>query len=495
MAGPPFRIITGGGLSFPQEGTMKLRNKLIVSVSVISISFSTVMLVQRAVSFRHALLERTQDRAEYLSSFISEVSAHYLSAGNTGRLKEILRSFDNFKNISYLRVTDASGRLIYRMAEPGLKFAEKAPDRDAFHPSDEIFDTGLEIVSGGVPLGRVSLGLSVGGVDDAVRNLVWRGALIGLLFTIFITFTAWLVSIRLGRELGWLLDIAENVDSAKLPQLPSGALGLDTGKIARTLSDLHGRLRSEESRRLTAESDRNDFFEMTVHDLKQPVTALKAALDLLLPDEERRNYDARQIKSLTNIARTSLGLLTTMITDVLNTAKLNNPQYQPERERIDLESFLKGCEPENSASVTAAGKRWAYDFDPELSGAWIFGDADLVRRVIGNLVLNAIQYTPEGGMIKLGARQHDPDRAAIYVSDEGEGIPDNFRQEIFKKYSTMGKNPKNLGLGLAFCKLAAERHSAFLDVKSEPGRGTEISFVIPVYSPGRAARGNTRGGK
>lgn len=466
---------------------MKLRIRFIVVVSIVSVVFSITMLAERAASFRRAMLERAQDRADYLSDFITELSAHYLQTGNTPRLKEILRSFDNFKSISYLKVSDAEGRLIYRMVEPGRKFAEKIPDSDVFHPDDEVFDTAREIVSGGVTLGRVHLGMSIKGINDAVRNLAWRGALIGLVFTIFIAFTAWLLSIKLGRELSWLLDIAENVESEKLPNLPSGSLGSDTGSIARTLSDLHGRLRREEGRRQAAEADRNDFFEMTVHDLKQPVTALKAALDLLLSEEERRQYDKRQIQSLTRIARTSLGMLTTMITDVLNTAKLNNPQFQPERERIDLESFLKGCVPENSASVTAAGKKWAYEFSPELSGAWIFGDADLVRRVIGNLVLNAIQYTPEGGMIKLGARIHDRDRAAIYVSDEGEGIPDNFRQEIFKKYRTMGKSSTNLGLGLAFCKLAAERHSAFLDVKSESGKGTEISFVIPAYCPSRAA--------
>ena len=226
-----------------------------------------------------------------------------------------------------------------------------------------------------------------------------------------------------------------------------------------------------------------------MHDLKQPVTALKASMDLLLSDEDRKLYDKKQVEGLTKIARTSLAMLTTMITDVLNTAKLNNPQYQPERERINLESFLKECAPENAASVAAAGKRWEYEVGPELAGCWIFGDTDLIRRVIGNLVLNAIQYTPEGGAIKLGARLHDADRAAIYVSDEGEGIPDSFRQEIFKKYSTMSRSSKNLGLGLAFCKMAADRHSAFLDVRSEAGKGTEIRFVVPVYCP------SDRGGK
>lgn len=462
---------------------MKLRLKFLIAVSALSIVFSLVMVADRTLGFKRTMLERTQDRTEYLIEFITELSSHYLETGNTARLKEVLKSFDHFKNISYMKVSDSQGRLLYRMAEPGLKLVNKPRDSDVFHPGDDIFDTGREIISKGEVVGHLQLGLSTKGVDEAVANLAWRATLIGFTFTAFITFAAWLLSIKLGRELTWLSGIAENIESEKLPELPSGALGSDTGDIARTLKTLHGRLRDEEEKRRQSEVLKNDFFEMTVHDLKQPVTALKAAMDLLLSEEERKHYDKKQVESLSNIARTSLAMLTTMITDVLNTAKLNNPQYQPERERIDLQSFLNECAPENAASVAAAGKRWEYEFGPELAGCWIFGDTDLIRRVIGNLVLNAIQYTPEGGAIKLGARRHDHDHAAIYVSDEGEGIPDSFRQEIFKKYSTMSRSSKNLGLGLAFCKMVAGRHSSFMDVKSETGKGTEIRFIIPVYCP------------
>ncbi|OIN99131.1 MAG: hypothetical protein AUJ51_13520 [Elusimicrobia bacterium CG1_02_56_21] len=109
-----------------------------------------------------------------------------------------------------------------------------------------------------------------------------------------------------------------------------------------------------------------------------------------------------------------------------------------------------------------------------------------------DLVLNAIQYTPEGGAIKLGARlSPDEKAAAIYVSDEGEGIPDSFREEIFKKYQGLGKSSRNIGLGLAFCKMVAETHSARMDVRSEMGKGTEVSFVTPVSR--RAGAGGEKG--
>ena len=459
---------------------MKLRNKILVALSALSLLFSIVMVTERATGFRRALLERTQDRTEYLSSFVIELSAHYLETGNLQRLKEILRSFDHFKNITYLRIVDSKGGVVYRMAEPGVKLTEKKADEDVFHPVDEIFDVSREIISNGVNVGEVQLGISVKGVDEAVANMAWRGILIGLVFTAFITFLAWFLSIKLGKELSWLLTMAENVKSGELPALPSGTLGSDTGSIARTLKDLHSGLKREEGLRLEAETQRNEFFAMTVHDLKQPVTALKAALDLLLSEEEAKTFDKKQLASLTQIARTSLGMLTTMISDVLNTSKLNDPATQVEKDRVPLGDFLRDCAAENSASVAAAGRKWMFSLPEEADSVWMFADRDLVRRGIGNLVLNAIQYTPKGGAIKLGAGFRENGMAAIYVSDEGEGIPENFREEIFKKYSTMGKSSKNLGLGLAFCKLVADRHAARLDVRSEAGKGTEISFVIPV---------------
>ncbi len=458
---------------------MKFRVRIVIILSGLTLLFSLAMVAERAVVFRRTLLDRTQDRTDYLSSFIIEISGGYLETGNVSRLKDLLGAFDHFKNIAYLRVVDRRGRVVYRMAEPGLTLTDRQPDPDVFHARDDIFDVSRDIVSNGTPLGYVQLGISVKGLDEAVADLVWRGVLISVLFTWLIALAAWAFSRRLGQELAWLLSLAESVEAEKLPEPLDKPMGGDTGTIARTLRDLHARLRQEEARRLEAEAQKNDFFEMTVHDLKQPATALKAALDLLLSEEEARSFTPEQLASLRQIARTSLAMLNTMIADVLNTSRLNDPASVIQKERVPLGGFLRECAAENSASVTAAGKRWSLDLPDGADGAWMFADRDILRRVVGNLVLNAIQYTPEGGAIRLGAELRDG-RAAIYVSDDGAGIPENFRQEIFKKFSTMGKSPRNLGLGLAFCKLAADRHSAVIEVRSEVGKGTEISFVIPV---------------
>ncbi len=459
---------------------MKLRTKFILFTTVLVFVFSAVIIFDRVQSSREALLGRTQDRVDYITAFLTDMAGEALEKGETVRLKEKLKNFENFKQIAYLRVSDTRGHVLYRRAEPGISIENRTADKDIFDVTDKVFDTRSDIVRNGSRYGYMEMGVSVTGISEITENLMWRGIAISLIFIAVIMLVVWLLTLRLGRELSALNELAENVNADTLPAEDAFSHGTETWKIAQTLAGLHSRLKEEETRRGNAETQKDDFFSMTVHDLKQPVTALKASLDLLLSEEESKTFSKEQLRNLAQIARTSLGMLVTMIGDVLNTAKLNNADYQPEKERLVLEDFLRECAGENAASVRAAGKRWALALAPEIKGAWLFGDHDLIKRVIGNLVLNAIQYTPAGGAIKLGARIRENGKAAIYVSDEGEGIPENFREEIFRKYSTMGKSYKNIGLGLAFCKMVADRHAAMLDVQSETGKGTEISFIIPV---------------
>jgi len=274
--------------------------------------------------------------------------------------------------------------------------------------------------------------------------------------------------------------VYRNINSEVLPPEQQIDPATDIGKIELALRQTHARLREEEQRRKEAETQKDDFFAMTVHDLKQPLTSLKAAMDLLFSEEEVKRFTKDQIHSLSGIAGTSIRMLNSMVVDVLNTAKMKSRDYAPVKDRLSLADFMRECAEENSASVKAANKRWKFSLPEGIGDTWLFGDHDMLKRVIGNLVLNAIQYTPEGGAIRLGVRLPSDDRAYIYVSDEGEGIPDSFREEIFKKYQGLGKSSKNIGLGLAFCRMVAETQSARMDVRSEMGKGTEVSFIIPV---------------
>ena len=107
-------------------------------------------------------------------------------------------------------------------------------------------------------------------------------------------------------------------------------------------------------------------------------------------------------------------------------------------------------------------------------------DANIVSRVIGNLLSNAFKFTPEGGEVRVRiARTGDAVRFS--VSDTGPGIPVEFHRKIFDKFGqvTGGKERNGVGLGLTFCKLAVEAHGGCIGLESEPGKGSTFWFILP----------------
>jgi signal transduction histidine kinase len=118
----------------------------------------------------------------------------------------------------------------------------------------------------------------------------------------------------------------------------------------------------------------------------------------------------------------------------------------------------------------------------DLPNLWV--DGDMLRRVLTNLLENAVKYTPAGCVIYLGAREEDG-MVMMWVQDTGPGIPPNERERIFDKFTRLhGRGgPKGLGLGLAFCRLAVEAHGGKIWVEDGPESGACFKFTLPIAKP------------
>lgn len=111
-------------------------------------------------------------------------------------------------------------------------------------------------------------------------------------------------------------------------------------------------------------------------------------------------------------------------------------------------------------------------------------DAELMRRVLSNLISNAIKHTPAHTNITLGI-DRDDEVVRIWVADEGDGIPPAQRDAIFEPYhaaETRNAQQANTGLGLTFCKLAVEAHGGTLSVESGARRGSVFVIALPLAS-------------
>ena len=107
-------------------------------------------------------------------------------------------------------------------------------------------------------------------------------------------------------------------------------------------------------------------------------------------------------------------------------------------------------------------------------------DAEMIRRVLINLLENAIKYSRTEGRISVALEQLETD-LKVEVSDDGPGISPEDQERIFEKFARVQSRgrPKGLGLGLAFCRLAIEEHGGKIWVESRPGQGSTFYFTLP----------------
>ena len=111
-----------------------------------------------------------------------------------------------------------------------------------------------------------------------------------------------------------------------------------------------------------------------------------------------------------------------------------------------------------------------------------------LKQVLLNLISNAIKFTPEGGDIVVALSQADEDRVRVAVTDTGIGIAPEHIERLARPFEQVegqhSKTTQGTGLGLALTKSLIELHGGVLSIESEPGRGTTVSFSLPIHRPG-----------
>lgn len=222
---------------------------------------------------------------------------------------------------------------------------------------------------------------------------------------------------------------------------------------------------------------REDLASMIYHDLRSPLANVVSGLDVLemmLPADEDPT-----IRSVLDIAMRSTERVQRLATSLLDTSRMEagqsigNPEPTAATDLVQaaLEAVLPGAEARQVKLEGAVAKNL-----PK-----VLADAEMIRRVMINLLENAIKYSQEDQTVTLGAKRHG-DEVEFWVQDQGRGIPKEEQERIFEKFARVQigatGNTKGLGLGLAYCKLAVEGHGGRIWVESEPGEGAKFIFTL-----------------
>jgi signal transduction histidine kinase len=227
---------------------------------------------------------------------------------------------------------------------------------------------------------------------------------------------------------------------------------------------------------LELEELRDSLMHMIVHDLRTPLTSIIGSLQTVMDTD----YDAEITVEFVPAALASADVLLEMVNTLLDINKMESGAMDLE---LELASF-----PEVADKALAQVRGLAHEHNHELTAELdpdcppIRADADKLRRVVVNLLGNAIKFTPDGGHIKLTARCED-EGLTFSVIDDGPGIPADDRERIFEKFgqarARQAGHRQSTGLGLTFCKMVAEAHGGRIWAESEVGQGSTFSVFIP----------------
>ena len=216
-----------------------------------------------------------------------------------------------------------------------------------------------------------------------------------------------------------------------------------------------------------------------VHDLKNPLAAVLGNLDLLsMRCAEDLNY---------LIQRSRLGgtRMQKMILNLLDVEGLEDGKLVPQIEPVDATAVARAAVEESEPLAAQGEVTLQLEALPE---AWIQADAALFRRVMDNLLSNAVAYTPAGGTVRVVVSARE-EGVEISVSDSGPGIPEEYRERVFEKYAQVGAQEAgvsaNRGLGLTFCRMVVEAHRGTIWVDSAPRGGAWIRTIFPDAVPAK----------
>jgi two-component system sensor histidine kinase/response regulator len=229
---------------------------------------------------------------------------------------------------------------------------------------------------------------------------------------------------------------------------------------------------------------RDSLVHMLVHDLRSPLAGIRAYLDLLKLDGAGK-LDSELTESI-DAARKVAVEMTDMVSDLLDVSRMEVGKMPLELAPADV-----GALAVDAVAAAGAAPRVRIRVETTADTLRVVCDAGIIRRVIANLVGNAVKFTPVSGQITVIVRG-DGAEVKVSVVDTGPGIPPEYHQKVFDKFGQVEAArhgaKHSSGLGLTFCKFAVEAHGGRIGLESAPGKGSTFWLVLPARGPALTSR-------
>ena len=248
----------------------------------------------------------------------------------------------------------------------------------------------------------------------------------------------------------------------------------ESGFISGLVAVLHDTTEQEKEER-----ERRLFVSNVSHELRTPLTSVKSYLEAL---DEGALYDP-VAPDFIKVSLDETNRMMRMVTDLLHLSRIDNTTTQLDVELINFTAFITFILNRfDKMRSQDDEKKYELVRDYPINSVWIEIDTDKMTQVIDNILNNAIKYSPDGGKITVSMKTTD-DQMILSIKDQGLGIPKQDLPKIFDRFYRVDRARSRAqggtGLGLAIAKEIIKQHNGFIWAKSEYGKGSTFTIVLP----------------
>ncbi|EMK5830923.1 two-component system sensor histidine kinase CreC [Citrobacter sedlakii] len=380
------------------------------------------------------------------------------------------------RNEYHVYMTDAQGKVVFDSANKAVgqdysrwndvwltlrgQYGARSTPQDPADPESSVMYVAAPVLDGGKIIGVLSVGKPNAAMAPVIkrseRRILWASAILLGIALVIGAGMVWWINRSIARLTRYADSVTEN-QPMPLPALGSSELR----KLAQAL----------ESMRLKLEG--KNYIEQYVyaltHELKSPLAAIRGAAEIL-----REGPPPDIVQRFTDNILSQNARMQVLVETLLRQARLEN------RQEITLSPVAVDAlfaHVSEARAIQLATKKIALEMMP--STLTVAAEPALLEQALGNLLDNAIDFTPEGGTITLSARAQ-ADRVTLTVTDTGTGIPDFALPRIFERFYSLPRENghKSSGLGLAFVSEVARLLKGNVELRNRPQGGVEASFTL-----------------
>jgi signal transduction histidine kinase len=360
---------------------------------------------------------------------------------------------------------------------------------------------GVERVYGLGRVGKTGYVVMVGVPSAILYASAWRQlmgyAVVGLI-VVFCTMTgALLIARSIARPVRLLNFAAEEFGGGNFSARAPAEGQDEMSRLGMNFNAMAERLQKREARLAELDRLKSEFVSTVSHELRTPLTTIKALTRLLMRDGLEETKRREYIETISVECDRQIDF----VLNLLDLSRIEGGVLRVTHERVDVEEVISSVVKSEARSAEKRRHELRVESEPEVPP--VCADPKELRRVLSNIVENAIKYTPDGGRIILSACKEDS-HVVISVTDNGRGIPAEDMPILFDKFhrgrpaphsAAMAEGTSNaefledadvsgVGLGLYLGRNVMERMGGRISVDSELGRGSTFKLHLPLWSDG-----------